>query len=61
VAIRAQQDALAYLCAQTFDAVGTTAGDSELLCAWIEMVELQCAETAIVATEPATSSELRDE
>jgi hypothetical protein len=61
VAIRAQQDALADLYAETLKAMSSPPCNSKLLEARIDVMELQRSQAAVVATEPAAAAGLLDE
>jgi hypothetical protein len=61
VAIRAQQDALLDLRTETIDAVRSAASDSELLCRWVDMVELKSSKAAIVTAQGAAAAVLDDQ
>ena len=58
VAIRAQEDALAYLRTQTLDAMGAALRDPELLGMRIQMMELKCRHAPFITAQPATSAGL---
>jgi len=58
VAIRAQEDALAYLRTQTLNAMGAALRDPELLGMRIQMMELKCRHAPFITAQPATSAGL---
>jgi hypothetical protein len=62
VAIRAQQNALAYLGTNALNAASRAAlRDSELLRTRIDVMKLECRQTPRIATEPTASASLTDE
>ena len=61
VTVCAQQDALAGLGAKPLDTVRPALCQAERLIGWVDVVELQRCDTAIVCAEAAASACLRDE